>query len=190
MNMSFLEKIATVFKYIGSSFLSVELFVLCLLLFLILTINIKAKNKYVNIIVIIIYFVFLLSLGISSITYISYSFDSFLKKVIDYIYFPSTVVYFFIMLFSIFIVFCSMFSNKLGTFKKVFNYAVFSFMFFFYMSFVVISTYNGIDLSNLVDLYKNETLLSIVQVSNLLLFGWFLFTLFYRLFIYFKNKFD
>lgn len=190
MNMSFLEKIMTVFKYIGSSFLSIELFILSLLLFLILVINLKKKNKFANYLVLIIYISFLGVITISSTSYVMYSFDSLIKKIMDYIYFPSTIIYFFIILFSVFVIIYSMFSKKLSNFKKVFNYAVFNFMFFFFLSFVVVCTYNKLDISDLVSLYQNELVLAIVQISNLLLVGWFIITFFYRLFIFFKNKFD
>ena len=63
-------------------------------------------------------------------------------------------------------------------------------MFFFFISFVVVASYNKLDIRMLEDLYKNDTLLSIVQISNFLLFGWILYTLFYKLFIYYKKKKD
>jgi len=39
-------------------------------------------------------------------------------------------------------------------------------------------------------LYTNNTILSLVQISNLLLLIWFIYTMFYKLFLYFKKKFD
>ena len=190
MNMSFVEKIVTIFKYIGSSFLSIELFVLSLLLFLILIVNIRYKNKYANYIIVLIYLIFLIVILIAAPTYIGYSLDSFIKKVMNYIYFPSTIVYFFIMIFSILVILYSMFSKSISVFKKVFNYAVFNFMFFFFLAFISICTYDKLDLSDLVEFYKNDTILVIVQISNLLLFGWIIFTFFYRLYLFFKIKFD
>ena len=59
MNMNLFEKILTVFKYMFSSFLSIELFILCLLLFLLLVFNLKYKNKYVNIILVVVYISFI-----------------------------------------------------------------------------------------------------------------------------------
>lgn len=190
MNMSLFEKIGTIFKYMFSSFLSIELFILSLLLFLLLIFNLKYKNKYVNMILVVIYMVFIGMLLVSAFPYVNYSIDSLLKKIMNYIYFPSTVVYFFIIIFSIFMILYSMFSRKLSNFKKVFNYSIFSFMIFFFLSFVSVCTYNKSDLSNLVSLYTNETILSIVQISNLLLFSWFIYTGFYQLYCFFKNNFD
>jgi len=190
MNMSLVEKFMTIFNYIGSSFLAIELFILCLLSFLILIVNIKRKNRFANYIIVVMYLSFIGILFISLPSYVVYSVDIFIKKVMQYIYFPSTIVYFFIIIFSSFILFYSIFSNKLSVFKKVFNYIVFNFMFFFSTSFVAVVTYNKLDVSIVEELYKNDLVLSIVQISNLLLFGWFILTLFYWLFIFFKNKFD
>lgn len=190
MNMSFIEKIFSIFKYIGSSFLSIELFLLSLLLFLLLIFNIKEKNKYVNFIVIIV-FIFLLGfVTIGGGSYVKYCVDSLIEFIMRYIYFPSTVVYFFIVLICVFLCIYTMFSNKLSNFKKVFNYSVFSFIIFFFLSFVAVTTSRGLDLSILEELYKDNLVLSIVQISNLLLFGWCLFTFFYNLYIFFKRKFD
>ena len=55
---------------------------------------------------------------------------------------------------------------------------------------MALASYSGVDLINVVDLYKNEVILSIVQISNLLLLVWLIFTLFYELYKYFKKKFD
>lgn len=190
MNMSFLQKIGTVFKYMFSSFVSIELFLLSLLLFLILIINIRLKKKYITASSIVIYIGFLIGIVVSHLSYAKTCIDAFLKGTLNYIYFPSTVAYFFIIVFITIMMIYSILSNKLTTFKKVFNYMIFSIMYFFFSSFVAVATFNKIDFSNITELYKHDIILSIVQVSNLLLVGWILFTLFYKLFVYFKTKFD
>lgn len=190
MNMNLFEKILTVFKYMFSSFLSIELFILCLLLFLLLVFNLKYKNKYVNIILVVVYISFIGMILVTASSYVIYSMDHLIKRIMNYIYFPSTAIYFFIMIFSIFSILYSMFSNSISKFKKVFNYFVFTFMMLFYMQFISICFYNKVDLSDLVSLYSNRTILSIVQISNLLLFGWALFTFFYKIYLFFKKHYD
>lgn len=190
MNLSVIGKIATVFKYLFSSFISLNLFILALLLFLLLFFNIKRKSKYVHYIVLVIYIAFMFSILIASPAYVGYSIDSFIKGIMKYIYFPSTVAYFFIMLTCGGILIYSIYSNKLTKFKRIFNYVTFCIMFFLFTAFVVVVTYNKLDVRVLELLYKNDTVLSIVQISNFILFGWILFTLFYRLFNYFKKKYD
>ena len=58
------------------------------------------------------------------------------------------------------------------------------------MSFIVLCVYSGVDIYDTVSLYQNDIILSIVQISNLLFFGWLLITLFYELYQFYKRKFD
>ena len=172
MELSLIEKIGVIFRYLFSSFLSIEMFIISLLLFLILICDLK-KNIF-----------------ISYTTYVRNSFDSFVKAIMNYIYFPSTIVYFFIMMFVAMLLLYTLFSKKLSVFKKIVNYSVFSILFFFFMSFLTLASYNSYDLMDIPTLYENDTILSLVQLSNLLLFLWILFTGFYYLYHYFKKKFD
>ena len=190
MDLSLLGKMGTVFKYIFSSFLSIEMFILSLLLFLILIVNLKRDNHIVQMVAIGIYIGFVVGILISYSTYVQTCFDSFVKEIMNYIYFPSTIVYFFIIIFVTVMILYTLFSRKLSVFKKVINYSVFSIMYFFFMSFITLATYDSVDLINIEVLYQNETILSLVQLSNFILLLWLLFTGFYHLYIYFKNKYD
>jgi hypothetical protein len=58
------------------------------------------------------------------------------------------------------------------------------------MSFISLAAYDGVDLLDISVLYQNNTILSFVQVSNLILLIWLLFTGFYWLYRYFKKKYD
>ena len=58
------------------------------------------------------------------------------------------------------------------------------------MSFISLAAYDGVDISNVSLLYQNNTILSLVQVSNIILFIWIIFTSFYHLLLYYKKKFD
>ena len=122
MNLSLTEKFKTIFQYMFSSFLSVEMLILSLLLFVILIVNLKRKNTIIQLIAIGIYFGFVIGIIISYTTYVQTCVDSFVKLIMNYIYFPSTVVYFFIILFISIMIIYTLFSKKLTMFKKIFNY--------------------------------------------------------------------
>ena len=77
MNLSLLGKIGTIFKYIFSSFLSIEMFVLSLLLFIILVVNLRKNNRLVQIVAIGVYIGFIIGILISYGTYVQTCFDSF-----------------------------------------------------------------------------------------------------------------
>lgn len=190
MNLSLFDKIGTIFKYIFSSFLSIEMFVLSILLFIILIVNLKRKNTLVQMIAIGVYIGFIIGIFISYTTYVKTCIDSFVKGVMNYIYFPSTIVYFFIIVFVTIMILVTLFSKKMTMFKKIFNYFFFSTLYFLFMSFIALGAYHGVDLVDTSVLYQNDTILSIVQISNFILLIWLIYTGFYNLHKYFKNKYD
>ena len=58
------------------------------------------------------------------------------------------------------------------------------------MSFIALASYDRVDIMDKATLYQNDTILSIVQVSNFIFVLWILITMFYYLYKYFKKKFD
>jgi hypothetical protein len=190
MNLSLLGKFGVIFKYIFSSFLSIEMFIFSLLLFIILIVNLKKDNRLVQMIAIGVYIGFVLGILISYNSYVKTCLNSFVKGILNYIYFPSTIVYFFIIIFVTVMILYTLFSKKLSKFIKIINYLTFSIMYFFFMSFVALAAYDSVDLVDVTVIYQNETILSLVQMSNFILLLWILFTFFYQLFLYFKRKYD
>jgi hypothetical protein len=75
-------------------------------------------------------------------------------------------------------------------FKKIVNYSFFSTLYFFFMAFIALAAYDSVDLVEVAILYQNETILSLVQISNLILLVWALFTGFYHLYVYFKKRYN
>ncbi len=190
MNLSLIDKLVVIARYLFSSFLSIELFVISLLLFLVLFVNLKKDNRIVQIISLSIYLGFVVGVFITYTSYVRTSIDSFVKGIMHYIYFPSTIVYFFIMVFVTIMVVYTLFSKKLSFFKKVVNYAFFSILFFFFMSFLSLAAIDNVDLIHVTKLYENDTILSLVQVSNFLLVIWIIFTFFYYLYHFYQKKYD
>ena len=190
MNLSLIEKLGVIFKYTFSSFLSIEMFIFSLLLFCILVYSVKVNNHFIQMISIGIYIGFVIGIIISYTSYVQTSFNSFTKAILNYIYFPSTVAYFFIIVFVTILILYTLFSKNITNIKKIFNYLFFSIMYFFFMTFMALSAFDGVDLMEITELYKNDTILSIVQISNLLLVIWLVVTGFYYLYRYFKKRFD
>lgn len=190
MNLSLIEKLGVIFKYTFSSFLSIEMFIFSLLLFCILVYSVRANNHFIQMISIGIYIGFVIGIIISYTSYVQTSFNSFTKAILNYIYFPSTVAYFFIIVFVTILILYTLFSKNITNIKKIFNYLFFSIMYFFFMTFMALSAFDGVDLMETTELYKNDTILSIVQISNLLLVIWLVVTGFYYLYRYFKKRFD
>lgn len=190
MELGLIDKMKIIFQSLFSSFMFIEIFLFFFLLFLLVVFNLKIKNKVVpialSIFAIISIFVFIFSFSSYALTCI----DSFIMKVMDYYYFPSTIVFFFLFVLSIFIFIYTLFSKKLATFKKVFNYFCMSFIFLLFSMFVSFAVIGQMDLADPVALYQNEQILAVVQFSNLIFLLWIVVTFFYHLFMFFKRKFD
>lgn len=190
MDMSLIEKIEVIIKYMFSSFLPIEMLILSLLLLCILLVNIKLKNKYINIAAIGIYLGFILGIVISYSDYVRLCINSFVKTIMNFIYFPSTFAYFIEFIIITGLMIYTIFNKNMKTIKKVVNYVCFTFMYFFFMSFIVLSVTSGVDIYDTSALYQNDIILAIIQVSNLLLLLWIIFTVFYELYNFFKKKYD
>ena len=77
MNLSLFEKFSLVFKYLFSSFFSIEMFILTLLLFVILVFNLKKDNRIIQMITVGVYIGFIIGVFISYTTYVRTCIDSF-----------------------------------------------------------------------------------------------------------------
>ena len=190
MELGFLEKMRIIFKLLFSSFMSIEILIFFLLLFLLLIFNIKIKNKIVPIALSVVCISLMLSFMIGFSSYTITCVDSFIMKVMDYYYFPSTVVFFFICLFMIGVFIYTLFSKKLNTLKKVINYLCSIVVFLFFSLFTCIAIVNKLDLADQIALYENKQIITVVQVSNLVVLFWIIVTVFYYLYLFFKKKFD
>lgn len=190
MEMTIIDKIIFIFKYIISSFMGIELFLLSLLLFLFTFLNIKKNNKLVKMISIILCIGFLIGLLIAYRSYVMQSIDSLIQMVLSYLYFPSMVVYFFIILTTTIAFIITILSKKMTRSKKIVNCIVLSFLYFCFMAIISLATKSGIDLSVMNELYKNDTILSFIQVSNIIFFLWVEYTCLYYFYKFLEKKFD
>lgn len=190
MELGILEKMKIIFDLLFSSFMFLEILLFFLLLFILLVVNIKVKNRIIPVVFSALVFVGIVVFGVLFSPYVFSCIDSFLLKAMEYYYFPSTVIFFFIFLIAVLDFIYTMFSKKLKSFKKIVNYLYVVGTFFFFIVFIGLATINNIDLGDVVTLYQNKQILSVVQVSNLLFLVWGIVSVFYYLFIFFQKKFD
>lgn len=190
MDLGLFDKMKIIFQLLFSSFISIEIVLFFLLLFLLLVFNVKIKNKLVPIILSIFLVIGIIVFCFVFSSYAITCLDSFIMKIMDYYYFPSTIVYFFIFLFMVSVCFITMFSKKMKPMKKVFNYCCSIIVFLLFSMFIVLAVYSKIDFADTVALYQNNQVLTLVQVSNLIVLFWFVVSCFYYLYLFFKKKFD
>ena len=190
MDLGLFDKMKIIFQLLFSSFMSIEIVLFFLLLFLLLVFNVKIKNKLAPIILSIFLVIGIIVFCFVFSSYAITCLDSFIMKIMDYYYFPSTIVYFFIFLFMVSVCFITMFSKKMKPMKKVFNYCCSIIVFLLFSMFIVLAVYSKIDFADTVALYQNNQILTLVQVSNLIVLFWFVVSCFYYLYLFFKKKFD
>ena len=56
--------------------------------------------------------------------------------------------------------------------------------------FISLIIQGSLDMADPVVLYQNKQILSIVQLSNLVVLFWFIVSFFYNLYLFFRRKFD
>ena len=78
----------------------------------------------------------------------------------------------------------------MGNIKKGFNYCCSTFVFLLFSMFISLIIQGSLDMADPVALYQNKQILSIVQLSNLVVLFWFIVSFFYNLYLFFRRKFD
>lgn len=190
MEMTVIDKIVLIIKHTFSSFMGIELFLLSLLLFLFTFLNIKKNNKIVKIISVVLCIGFLIGIILTYKSYAIESIDSFIKAILSYLYFPSMTVYFFIILFVTVDIILTIFMNKMPVLKKRINAVILSLLYFFFMSVVSLALTNKLDLSSTASLYTNDTILSFIQISNVVFALWLEYSVLYYFYKFLQKKFD
>ena len=190
MNLDILSKVKFAFQSFFSSFMSIELFIIGCVLFCFLFINLNKNDKVVKVLGIFLYLLFFISICFYYSDYTVQSVDAVIKYIMNYIYFPSLAMYFMIMIFVTIAIIYTIFSKKMPLLLKRFNICVFSLLYLMYIQVIGQVAGNRIYFTTDVAIYKNETILSLVQVSNFLLVIWILFMVFYFLYKFFKKKLD
>ena len=190
MAVSFMEKFDLVFRNTFSSFLGIETLAIALLLFLFLVLNISRKSTVVKVGMFLIIVGFLFGVAYLNRSYTIFSIDYLIKVVMNYIYFPSTLVYFIIIVLSAVFIISSNFSKRMPPLKKWLDAIFFTIIYFLFFNFIIVVFNNKLDLTDKVGLYADKTVLSIIQLSNLFFVAWLIVLLFYKLYDYFKNTYD
>lgn len=190
MFSTLLQKFDLVFKNTFSSFLGLEIFAISVLLFLFLVLNISRKNIIVKIGFFIVIMGFLGGVVFMNREYTIFTIDYLIKAVMTYIYFPSTFVYFLIIVLSAIFIFISSFSKSMPALKKWLDSIFFIIIYFLFFNFIIVAINNKLDLTDKVSLYTNDLVLSIVQLSNLFFVLWLVVIFFYKLYCFFKKNYD
>ena len=190
MNLSFIDKLGLILNYFISSFLGIEMFLVILILFIFLMLNLKKNNIIIKICVPCFIICILLFISGGFHGYVVSCIDGFIKKLMNYYYFPSIMLYYILILVVTFLFIYTIINDNINKIKKIINYIFFSFIYLCFLGLFSYIISNGIVLTLDYSLYRDEFILSFIQVSNLVLFIWVLITLFIYFYKYLKKRFD
>ncbi|MBQ3469273.1 MAG: hypothetical protein IJH18_04415 [Bacilli bacterium] len=190
MEMTFFDKVALVIKYILSSFMTIEISILCLLLFIFIFLNIKTNDKKVKIATVFCFLIFIAVIIACYSNYVSASFKVLTKAVLHYIYFPSMAAYFFMMVLVTAVLIYSIVSKTMDKKIKVLNIVVACLEYLLFVLVISVCVTNNINLKADEMIYQNKNILALVQTSNVILFFYLEILVLYKLYNYFKKKFD
>ena len=190
IDLTLFQKLKLIFKYFFSSFMPIELLIIVLCVFLFLFFNLKRNKTVVNIFIPIIILLFLAFMAMGFHEYTKSAFEEVIKMIMHYYYFPSMTFYFVIIIFTTIYLIRTVYTEKVSKRFKIFNY---SFSFILFSLFVGLFSYvisNKIGLSIDYSIYKDQYILSFIQISNLVFIIWLFIIGIIKLYKYFKKKYD
>lgn len=190
IDLTLFEKLSLIFKYFFSSFMPIELLIIVICVFLFLFFNLKRNKMIVNIFIPIIILLFVAFMAMGFHEYTKSAFEEVIKLIMHYYYFPSMTFYFVIIIFTTIYLIRTVYTEKVTKKFKIFNY-IFSFILF--SLFVGLFSYvisNNIGLSIDYSIYKDQYILSFIQISNLVFIIWLFIIGIIKLYSYFKKKYD
>ncbi|MBP3841512.1 MAG: hypothetical protein IK997_05315 [Bacilli bacterium] len=190
IDLTLFQKLKLIFKYFFSSFMPIELLIIVLCVFLFLFFNLKRNKTIVNIFIPIIILLFVAFMAMGFHEYTKSAFEEVIKLIMHYYYFPSMTFYFVIIIFTTIYLIRTVYTEKVSKKFKIFNY---SFSFILFSLFVGLFSYvisNHIGLSIDYSIYKDQYILSFIQISNLVFVLWLFIIGIIKLYNYFKKKYD
>ena len=190
INISIFNKLKIIFKYFFSSFMSLELLIIILCVFAFLFLNLKTNKKIIKMFVPISTLLFLAFIAMGFHNYVVAAIEQLIKMIMNYFYFPSMSFYFVIIILSTIYLIYNVYTKKYSEKFRIMNY---SFSLLLYILFVGLFSYvvsNGISLSIDYSIYKDQYIISFVQISNIVFALWILTILIIKLYNYFKKKYD
>ena len=190
INISIFNKLKIILNYYFSSFMSLELLIMVICVFAFLFLNLKSNKRIFKIFVPISTLLFLAFIAMGFHNYVVAAIEQLIKMVMNYFYFPSMAFYFVIIILSTIYLIYNVWTPKYSDKYKIFNY---SFALVLYILFIGLFSYvvsNGISLSIDYSIYKDQYIISFVQISNIVFALWFVAIAIIKLYKYFKKKYD
>lgn len=167
--VTFVDSIIKILNLIASVPFFIEILILTIILLIAMIFFYFRKSKKGKVTSLIIYFVTLLLLPISHLSFFATTIDKIIENFIKILYFPSCYIYMAMLIFTDITVFIRIIKNIKSENRKWYSildiiyFFVFQFLFFLIVRLVIS---NKIDVFERTELYSNESLTSVLQISS------------------------
>lgn len=172
INISLLEKLKYFINIINSNASTIVLIITLILLTIALLITYKKNSKVIKFVFVIMYALIMISTLIICHKHIALLCDYLVDNIVENLLFPNLAIYMGFLLLINIIVLISIFSNKMKYYVKSINIVCFAIsQLFLYLIVKNIITYN-IDVYEKLNVYTNQELLILIELSMQLFVVW------------------
>ena len=170
--ISFLDRIKTIFEMIFSSTFFISLFIVLILTIIILIVNSKIKSKIPKYFSILAYLIIMIFVFVKYGSYVLSINDSVVEKFFSAMYFPNLVVYLSMLLITLLLLAINFIYDKFSSVTKICNSFCFGIIWFFFVLILDLVKNEEINVYEITEIYSNETLMILLQASMYVFFVW------------------
>ena len=165
INISFFDRIKTIFDLIFSESFFVTLFVILILTVTVLIINMRVKSKAPKYAIAIVYSGLAILVLARYGHYVVSLNDSIVDKFFRAMYFPNIVVYLSMLIITVLLLALNIINNKYLKFTKVSSFLCFFFIWFLFVLTIDTVKAEGLNFYEISELYANGTVMILLQAS-------------------------
>ncbi len=171
-NISFWDRITTIFEMIFSSTFFISLVIIIALTITILIVNSKVQSKLPKYLSILAYLIITVFVLIKYGSYVLSINDSIVEKFFNAMYFPNLVVYLAMLVITLLLLTITFINPKYTFVTKICNISCFCIIWFLFVLVLDVIKSEGINIYEITEVYANETLMILLQASMCVFFVW------------------
>ena len=165
VNVSFFERIKTIFDLIFSESFFVTLLIILILTVTVLIINIRVKSKAPKYAVAIVYSGLAILVLVRYGHYVISLNDSIVDKFFRAMYFPNIVVYLSMLIITVLLLILTIINNKYLKFTRICSFLCFFSIWFLFVLTIDTVKADGLNFYEISELYANGTVMILLQAS-------------------------
>lgn len=170
--ISFFDRIKTIFEMIFSSTFFISLFVIIILTIIVLIVNSKVNSKIPKYCTIAGYLIIIIFTLYKYGSYIFSINDSVVEEFFSAIYFPNLVVYIAMLIITLLLLTITFINKNYSRITKIGNIFSFSLIWLLFVLILDVVKTNEINVYDITEVYSNSTLLILLQASMYIFIIW------------------